>query len=151
MGESQSISVSLLPEAAIHLAPQSHPSRVWVECDSAPSERLAGGDGLQQLPPLCEAEPQAILPQRSLGGHQSADNGIAALTVQNFTRFQTLLATATASARHPVGPPVASPRRPTDATEMPASNPIKCQSLYRYAQRPDGSVFTLYSSKQRLM
>jgi hypothetical protein len=62
MGESQSISVSLLPEAAIHLAPQSHPSRVWVECDSAPSERLAGGDGLQQLPPVCEAERQAIPP-----------------------------------------------------------------------------------------
>ena len=42
-------------------------------------------------------------------------------------------AVATTSARKPVALPVDSPRKPTDATEIPTSRPIRCQRLYRQA------------------
>jgi hypothetical protein len=58
------------------------------------------------------------------------------------------LAVAITSAWKPIGQPVGSLRRPTEATEMPTSSPIRCQRLYITECRPDGSVCSMYSSKQ---
>lgn len=63
--------------------------------------------------------------------------------------FRGRLAVATTSAWKPVGVPVGSRRKATDATETPSSSPIMCVGRYSAAYCPLASGSMLYSRKHR--
>ena len=65
---------------------------------------------------------------------------VAALAVEHLARREVALGRGDAVAAEAGGAPVASPRRPTLATLMPSSRPIRWKGLYIAAYWPVGSV-----------
>ena len=79
-------------------------------------------------------------------GEQPAIHGVTTFSIEDFTGLQ-----VTFGGGHGIGAkPGRASRRlrgPTEATEMPASSPIRCQYLYRQPYLHEESVRTAYSMK----
>jgi len=69
----------------------------------------------------------------SLCRYELADHRVTAFTVEDFTGLQGCASRRDHVGAEPGRTTVGSLRKPTDATEMPTSRPIRCQRLYRQA------------------